>query len=305
MLKYIIKRVLITIPILLSVILIVFFALNVIPGSPAEVMAGEKADQAAIDAITEEWRLNDPVMVRFWHYVTNVVKGDFGTSYKLRMNVSQQILNAFPNTLKLAVAGLFFAWIVGIPAGVISAVKRNTFIDHFFMGFSLFGISVPVFFSALLAQWIFGVKLGWLPVAGLSSWQHLIMPAVVVGWASTGSVTRLVRSNLLGVMRHDFIRTARAKGLPEGRVIMGHALKNSLLTVITVMALQIATMLGGAVVTESVFGIAGLGRITVDALSSRDMPMLQGAILFQTMLIVGANLIADIMYSVVDPRIRV
>lgn len=305
MAKYIFNRLLISIPILLGVVLFVFLMLNVIPGNPAEVMAGEKADQQTIDAMTEEMGLNDPVLVRFGKYVLNVLQGNFGISYKLRMNVSNMLKDAFPNTLKLTVYSLAFAWIIGIPAGIISAVKRNKAIDHIFMGFSLFGISMPVFWAAILFQWIFGVKLRLLPVSGFGTWKHFILPSIVVGWASTGSITRLVRSNLLEVMNQDYIRTARAKGLREFSVVIFHGLKNSLLPVVTIMAMQIAQTLSGAVVTESVFGIAGIGRLTVDAIGMRDMPMLQGGVIFSATIVILANLIADILYSALDPKIRV
>jgi len=176
--------------------------------------------------------------------------------------------------------------------------------DYFFMGFSLAGVSMPVFWSALLFQYVFALKLGWLPVSGFYGWQYVIMPAVVLGWSSAGLIARLTRSSLLDVMRNDYIRTARSKGARELAVITGHALKNALLPVVTIMAIQVASLLSGAVITESVFGIPGVGRIAVDAIKSRDMPLLQGSVLFATILVIIGNLVADILYSFLDPRIR-
>jgi len=173
------------------------------------------------------------------------------------------------------------------------------------MTFSLMGVSMPVFWAGLLLQYVFAYKLGWLPVTGYKTWQAMIMPSLVLGWSSAGTIARLTRSNLLEIMKNDFIRTARAKGLKEGTVVVGHALKNAMLPVVTMMAIQVSSLLGGAVMTESIFGIPGLGRVAVSAIGDRDMPLLQGTIIFTTMLIIAGNLIADLLYSVLDPRIRV
>ncbi len=305
MILYIIKRLLIAIPLLIAIALIIFLILNVLPGNPIQVMMGEKASQAVIDRVTEEMHLNDPVMVRFARYIWDALHGDFGMSYKHNRDVGLMITEAFPITVKLAVCAAAAAWLIGIPAGIVSAVKKYSFFDNFFMGFSLLGVSTPVFWSALLFQYVFGYKLHWLPINGFATPLHMIMPAIVLGWASAGSVARLTRSNLLEVMRNDYIRTARAKGLREVLVISRHALKNSMLPVVTIMALQVSSLLSGAVITESVFGIPGIGRLTVDAINKRDMPLLQGSVLFCTVIVVAGNIIADIAYSFIDPRIRV
>jgi peptide/nickel transport system permease protein len=219
--------------------------------------------------------------------------------------VSDLIKLAFPHTVKLTVYSALVSWLIGIPAGIFSAIKQNTWVDRAFMGFSLMGVSLPVFWAGLLMQYVFAYRLGWLPTTGYYGIQYYIMPAIVLGWSSAGSVARLTRSNLLETLKHDFIRTARAKGLAERTVVVGHALKNALLPVVTVMALQVASLLGGAVMTESVFGIPGLGRVAVKAISDRDMPMLLGSILFTTAIVIAGNLVADIMYAFLDPRIRV
>jgi len=248
--------------------------------------------------------LDDPWPVRYVRFISDALRGDLGESYKLRRPVVGLLRDAFPTTLKLALAAALVAWCIGIPAGILSAVRPYSLVDNFFMGLALTGVSTPVFWTALLFQYLFSLKLGWLPVAGFYSAKHLIMPALVLGWSSSGLVARLTRSSLLDVMRHDYIRTARAKGLRQGPVILRHALKNALLPVVTVMALQIAFLLSGSVITESVFNIPGVGRIAVGAIQNRDMPLLQGAVLFTTVLVILGNLAADLLYGWLDPRIR-
>lgn len=302
--KKIIKRVLISIPVLLGVILLIFWMLNVVPGNPIAIMMKEHIKQDVIDRMTEYYGLNDPIMVQFGRYIVNALQGDFGISYKLNRSVTDLIVDAFPYTVKLAVAAACVAWLIGIPAGIISAVKKNTIIDRLFMGVSLLGVSMPVFWAALLFQYVFAYKLGWFPVSGADTWQSYILPAIVLGWSSAGTIARLTRSNLLETLEDDYIRTAWAKGLNKTGVIVGHAFKNALLPVITMMAIQVASLLSGAVITETVFAIPGIGRLAVDAISSRDMPLLQGTVVFTTILIILGNLIADVLYSVIDPRIR-
>jgi len=304
MAKYIIKRILISIPLMIAVVFIIFLLLKVLPGNPIAVMMGEHASQATIERVTKEMGLNDPVLVRFVRYIVNAAHGDFGRSYKLNRDVLGLILECFPNTVKLAISSCLVAWIIGIPAGIISAVKRNSFLDRFLMGFALVGISAPVFWAAMLLQFIFGYRLGLLPISGYDTPQAMILPAIVLGWASSGAVARLVRSNLLEVIRNDYVRTARAKGLKYRAVIVNHALKNSMMPVVTFMATQFAGVLSGAVITETVFGIGGIGQLTVNAINNRDMPLLQGSVIFATAIIILGNMVADIMYGFLDPRIR-
>ncbi len=302
--KFILKRLLISVPVLIGVTVIIFFLLNVVPGDPVALMMKEHISVDVVARVRAQMHLDDPAIVRYFHFLSGALKGDLGESYKLNRPVTSLILNAFPNTLVLALWAALFAWIVGIPAGILSAVKKYSLADNLFMGFSLLGVSMPVFWSALLFQYLFAVKLRWLPVAGFEDWRYVIMPAIVLGWSSAGIVARLTRSSLLEVMRNDYIRTARAKGLHELPVIFGHALKNALLPVVTVMAIQVAGLLAGAVITESVFGIPGVGRIAVNAIQARDMPLLQGAVLFETTLVILGNLAADILYAFLDPRIK-
>lgn len=304
MTKYIIRRILTAIPIMIAVVFIIFMLLQVLPGNPISIMMGEKAKPAVIERVSQELGLYDPVLVRFGRYLWNALHGDFGRSYKLNRQVSDLIKLSFPNTVRLAISASLFAWLMGIPAGIISAVKRNKAIDHFVMAIALIGISSPVFWGAMLLQFVFGFKFKILPLSGYSTYKHMIMPAVILGWASAGSIARMVRSNLLEVMKNDYIRTARSKGLKPWAVVYKHALKNSLMPVVTLMAIQFAGMLSGAVITETVFGIGGIGRLTVDAINNRDMPLLQGATIFSTLIIILGNMVADIMYSFLDPRIR-
>lgn len=302
--KYILKRILISIPVLIGVIFIIFIMLNVVPGDPITLMMGEHIKPDLIEQFRVRMGLDDPVIVRFFKYIINAIQGDLGMSYKLKRDVTDLIKDAFPNTVKLALFAAVIAWIVGIPAGIISAIKQNTIIDRLFMSVSLFGVSMPVFWGALLLQYVFAYKLKVFPVSGYKTWMHLALPAIVLGWSSAGTIARLTRSSLLEIMQNDFIRTARAKGASESIVVVGHALKNALLPVVTMMAIQISSLLSGSVITESIFSIPGIGRLAVDAISNRDMPLLQGTVLFTTVLIIGGNLVADILYSVIDPRIR-
>ena len=300
--KYITKRILITIPVLLGIILLIFFMLNVVPGDPVAVMMKEHLKEDVIENLRQSMHLDDPFFVRYFRYIWDALHGDLGMSWKLSRPVTQLIATAFPYTLRLAIASALFSWIMGIPVGIISAVKKNTLLDHFSMGLSLFGVSMPVFWVALILQNTFK---GILPVSGADSWRCYILPTVVLGWSSAGRIARLTRSNLLEVMRNDYIRTARSKGLSPFKVISVHALKNALIPVITVMAIQISSLLSGAVITESVFSIPGVGSLAVSAINKRDMPLLQGTVIFTAVLIIAGNLVADVLYSVIDPRIRV
>ena len=302
MARYILKRLLYAIPILLGVSLILFILLNVVPGDPVTLMFQEHVKPDIIERLKVEMHLDDPVYIRYFRFIWDALHGDFGISYKLNRPVSYLLLTAFPRTLLLASIAAILSWIIGIPAGILSAVKQYSLGDYSIMGFSFLGVSMPVFWSALLLQYIFSLKLGWLPVAGYGGLKYYIMPAIVLGWSSTARIARLTRSSLLEVMQNDYIRTARAKGLKEIPVIFSHALKNSILPVVTIMAMQVASLLSGSVITESVFGIPGIGRVAVGAIQSRDMPLLQGAILFATFLVIIGN--ADIMYAFIDPRIR-
>jgi peptide/nickel transport system permease protein len=304
MLKFVVRRLLASIPVLIGITAILFVMLNVVPGDPVALMMKEHASPEVIARVRAQMHLDDPLIMRYFQFLWSALHGDLGISVKLNRPVTNLIAGAFPNTLILAASAAVVSWVIGIPVGILSAVRRDTMVDHLFMGISLLGVSMPIFWSALLFQYVFAMQLKWLPVAGFYSWKHLIMPAVVLGWSSAGVIARLTRSSLLEVMRNDYIRTARAKGLRESGVIVRHALKNALIPVVTIMAIQVASLLSGAVITEAIFGIPGVGRISVDAIQSRDMPLLQGSVLFATALVILGNLVADLLYAVLDPRIR-
>lgn len=304
MFKYIVKRILVSIPIIIGVTLIIFILLNVVPGDPIVLMMKEHISPDVVERVRAQMNLDDPAYIRYFKFLWGALHGDFGTSYKLNRPVSKLILTAFPNTLILALSAAFISWIVGIPAGIISAIKKYSFLDYLVMGFALLGVSMPIFWAGLLMQYVFSLKLGWLPVSGFSGFKYIIMPAIVLGWSSSATIARLTRSSLLEVISSDYIRTARAKGLREISVLLRHALKNSFLPVVTVMAIQVSSLLSGAVITESIFGIPGVGRVIVNSIQSRDMPLLQGSVIFATTLVIVGNLVADILYSFLDPRIK-
>jgi peptide/nickel transport system permease protein len=303
--RFIVKRLLMAVPLFIGITAITFFLLNVVPGDPVALMMKEHADADVIARVRAQMHLDDPPVLRYFKFLSDfLLHGDLGYSYKLKRPVTDLIIGAFPNTLQLAVAAALVAWVIGIPSGVASAIRQYSAIDYGAMTFALVGVSMPVFWAGLLMQYIFGYKLRILPLNGLDGIQSLIMPAIVLGWSSAASISRLTRSSLLEVIRSDYIRTARAKGLREKMVITRHALKNAMLPVVTIMALQVSGLLSGAVLTESVFGIPGVGRVSVGAIQGRDMPLLQGTVILETLLVVLGNLAADIGYAFLDPRIR-
>lgn len=302
--KKILKQLIGAIPVLIGVILVIFIMLRIVPGDPVTTMLGDHVNEQVIEKITKEMGLDQPLYVQFFKYIWNALHGDFGTSYSYNRSVMDLIMESFPNTVKLAVLSALFAWGVGVVAGIVAAIHPNKFLDHLFMGTALIGVSMPVFMTALFLQYAFAFKLKIFPLSGMQGIKYYILPAVALGWNSAGSIARMTRSNLMAVMQEDYISTARAKGRGNGGTILFHALRNSMLPVVTMMALQLSSMLSGAVITESVFGIAGIGQLAVNAIGSRDMPLLQGTVVFTTLIVIIGNLIADCLYSVLDPRIR-
>ncbi len=301
----ILNRVLQTVFILLGVALLIFLMLRIIPGNAIVTMMGEHANPEAIERMTAELGLDQPFYVQFWMYLKGVFTGDLGTSYSLNRPVSELLATAFPNTVRLAIMAALVAWIVGIVCGIIAAVKKNGILDHAFMGLSLLGVSVPVFMVAMVLQYLLAYKLKLFPISsGNAGWIGYVLPAIALGWNSAGSIARLTRSTLMEVLQEDYIDTARAKGYRQLYVIVNHALRNAVLPVITMMAVQLSSLLSGAVICETVFSINGIGRLAVQAIDGRDIPLLQGTILFSTVIVILGNLIADCLYSVLDPRIR-
>ena len=304
MIQNILQRLLQTAGVLFGVALLVFLLLRVVPGNPIATLMGEHADTATIERMTEELGLNDPLPVQFFRYLAGALHGDFGTSYSLGRSVSSLMKGAFLNTLRLALAASLFAWFIGIGCGVLAAVSKDGISDRLLMGTSLLGVSMPVFMTAMILQYVFAYHLHWLPISGSDSWKCFLLPGIALGWNSAGSVSRLVRSTLLDILEEDYIDTARAKGLGRLQVLRKHALRNAMLPVVTMAAIQFSGMLSGAVITETVFSINGIGRLAMQAISGRDIPLLQGTTLFATLVVILGNLLADCLYSVLDPRIR-
>lgn len=302
--KRVLGRLLSMIPVLLGVMLLIFIMLRVVPGDPVSILLGEHYSQETVERLTRAMNLDKPLFEQFVSYVAGALRGDLGVSYAMKRPVTELILRAFPYTLKLTVLALVFAWGIGLTTGIIAAITKNKAPDRIFMAFSLAGVSMPIFMAALILQYFLAYRLKLVPVTSNGSLVSMILPAIALGWNSAGSVARMTRSSLIDVMMSDYIDTARAKGLTRPAVIFRHALKNSMLPVITMMTLQLSSMLSGAVVTESVFAIPGIGRLATDAIQNRDMPLLQGTILFTTILVMLGNLLADLLYTVLDPRIR-
>jgi peptide/nickel transport system permease protein len=248
--------------------------------------------------------LDQPMWKQFINYIAGMFQGDLGISYKYSLPVTGMIKEAFPHTVKLTLLAIIFAWVIGLVSGIVAAIRQNKLLDRLFMGFALMGVSMPVFMTALFLQYLLAFKLHWFSLTSDGTIISMILPAIALGWNSAGSIARITRSSLLEVMQADYIDTARAKGLAKGAVILGHALKNSMLPVITMMALQLSSMLSGAVITESIFGIPGIGRLATTAITNRDMPVLQGTVIVTTIIVIAGNLLADLLYSVLDPRIR-
>lgn len=304
MLRFIVSRFIQFVPVFFGITLLSFMLLQVLPGDPVTAMMKEHTDPEVVARVTHEMHLDDPWPQRYVEYMWGALHGDLGESYKLNRSVSDLLLTAFPKTLELTIGALLFAWTIGLGVGILSALRPYSISDNLAMLFALLGVSVPIFWSALVFQLVFGFQLGWLPISGFKDLSYLIMPAIVLGWSASATIARLVRSSLLEVMHSDYIRTAHAKGLKNRVVIVRHALKNSVLPVITLMAVQVSALLSGAVITESVFGIPGVGRISVNAITSRDFPLLQGAMILTIVLVVAGNLVADLSYAFLDPRIR-
>lgn len=303
-LKAVGKRLLGSLPVLVGVVLVIFLMLRIVPGNAITTMMGEHANAETIERMTSELGLDRPWYEQFARYVGGIFTGDMGTSYKLHRPVSELIAEAFPVTVRLALLAAVVAWVIGIVCGVIAAVWKDRFLDRLFMGFSLLGVSVPVFMTAMVLQYFLGFKLKLFDLSYSGSFANYILPAIALGWNSAGSIARLTRSTLVETLREDYIDTAKAKGRGQAGIVLLHAMRNAMIPVITMMALQISSLLSGAVITETIFGLPGIGRLCVDAISGRDIPLLQGSVLFTTVLVILGNLLADCLYSVLDPRIR-
>ena len=305
MLRYIFRRVLFLIPVLVGVAFCVFLLLYLTPGDPAKMALGDLATEQAIQEFREKEGLNDPFWIRFGKYVYKaVVKGDIGRSYSSKTPVMDELLAAFPATIKLSGFAMFIAVIIGIPCGIISAIKQYSIFDTVTMIFAMIGLSMPVFWLGLLLILLFSVHLRWLPSSGFDTFKAMILPSFALSAQAISMVTRMTRSSMLEVIRADYIRTVRAKGQTERVVLWGHALHNALIPVVTIVGLQFGHLLCGAMLTESIFAVPGVGRLMVTSIMARDYPMVQGAVLFVATAFSFVNLLVDILYAYVDPRIK-
>lgn len=302
--RYLMKRLLIAVPTIIGITMVVFILMYVLPGDPMAILMGDVLDMKTVEMLREQMGLDDPMYVQYFRFVGNALKGNFGQSYQTRRAVSDIIGSAISATIQITVAAYVISILVGIPTGVIAAVKHNSWGDTGTMLFSMLGICLPPFVVALLLLYIFGFKLPWLPLGGYGTFAHMILPAITLGVRPAGMLARLTRSGMLEVLRQDYVRTARAKGLKEQVVLVRHALKNCLIPVITVMGGQIGGLLSGSVVVESIFSWPGIGKVSVEAISARDFPVVQATVLLSALIVVGINLLVDLSYAFVDPRIR-
>ena len=305
MFRYIVKRILWLIPILLGVSFIVFTIMHLSPGDPVTMILGEGASEEAYQALRTEMGFDQSFIVQFLNYVRGVVfEFDLGRSYVSNRVVLDEILVRLPNTIRLASWSILFATLIGIPLGVISATRPYSKVDNVVMFISLVGVSMPTFWQALLLIILFTSTLGWLPASGFTSWQQMIMPVFALATSSMGTIARITRSSMMDVLDQDYIRTSEAKGVSDRRVIFQHALRNALIPVVTVIGLQFGALLGGAVLTETIFSINGLGTMMVNAIRTRDTMVVQGGVLFIAFIFTLVNLCVDILYAYIDPRIR-
>jgi ABC-type dipeptide/oligopeptide/nickel transport system permease component len=301
---FIIRRVLYTLPVIIGVSVAVFLMIHLIPGDPAQLVAGMEASEQDIANVRRALGLDEPIYVQYMKFVSRAVVGDFGNSFRTGRAVLEEVGYRYMNTALLGLAAMLVTVLFGGATGIISAVKKFTAVDNVSMLVSLLGVSMPTFFLGLLLMLAFSVHLGWFPLTGKGTWLHLVLPALTLGTPSAAVISRLTRSSLLDVLEQDYIRTARAKGLAEFIVINSHAIRNALIPVVTVLGLQMGYLLGGAVVTETVFAWPGIGRLIVQSILARDFPVVQASVLFLAMTFVVLNLLTDLLYSFLDPRIR-
>jgi ABC-type dipeptide/oligopeptide/nickel transport system permease component len=301
---FISKRILYTLPVVIGVSVAVFLMIHLIPGDPAQLVAGMEASEQDVANVRRALGLDQPLYVQYMRFVSRAVLGDFGTSFRTGRGVLDEVGSRYMNTVVLGLAAMLVTLVLGGASGIISAVKKFTAVDNVSMLVSLLGVSMPTFFLGLLLMLVFSVYLGWFPLTGKGTWLHLVLPALTLGTPSAAVISRLTRSSLLEVLEQDYIRTARAKGLAEFVVINSHAIRNAMIPVVTVLGLQFGYLLGGAVVTETVFAWPGIGRLIVQAILARDFPVVQASVLFLAMTFVLLNLLTDLLYSFLDPRIR-
>jgi peptide/nickel transport system permease protein len=309
---FILRRLLQTIPVLFLFSIVVFTVLRLVPGDPALVMLGLEATPEAVAEIRQDMGLDKPIFVQYGIWLGKVVQGDFGVSWRSKQSVESLIWRRLPATLELTIGAMIVALVIALPLGILSGVRPNSGVDVAATGFSLLGVAVPGFWLGLMLLLLVSVRLNWLPPSGhvplredpIASLRHLILPAITLGVGLAAPLARFVRSGMLDAMQTDYVRTARAKGLPERLVVLRHALRNGLLSVVTVLGLEFGALLGGAVITESVFDWPGIGSLLLTAIKQRDYAMVQGTVLFISAIFILVNLVVDLSYGLLDPRIR-
>ena len=307
MLRYVARRALALVPILLGISVVTFVVLRVIPGDPVQAMVDQRGvgvDEATVRSIREHFGLDRPLPVQYVKFVADAARGDFGRSFATRQPAAGELLARLPATARLAAAAMALAVLAGIPLGMLAAARRHTWVDSASMVTALSGLSMPVFWLALILQYVLSVRLGILPASGYGGWRNLVMPAVALSAAPAAVIARITRSAMLEVIGSDYVTTARAKGLSERLVIWRHALRNALVPVVTILGLQIGGLLSGAVITESIFNWPGVGRLLLDSMLRRDFPVVQGGVVMVAAVFALVNLLTDLVYAVVDPRIR-
>lgn len=304
MINYILRRLLLSIPLLVGVTLVIFTLTRILPGDPARVIAGPLASQQEVQKIRERFGLNDPLYVQYVTYMTNLIQGDMGESLRSKLPAIQEIMSRLPNTLMLIAISLTVASIIGIPLGILSAVRRYSITDYLATSIALFGISMPVFWSGLMLIFLFAVVLRWLPAGGFGTLLHFILPSFTLSFFLIANIMRVTRSSMLETLNQDYVQTARSKGIKERKVVYKHVLRNAGIPIVTIIGLQFGTLLGGTVLTETVFAWPGIGRLMVLSIFSRDFPVLQGTVLIFALIIIVTNLLTDLSYSLINPRIR-
>ena len=302
--KYILKRLLVVIPTLLFIVFVVFFILNITPGDPGRIMLGTTATQEQVDMLNESLGVNRPLLVRYVDYIWDALHGDFGTSYTFNVPVTQVLMPKFPTTLRLAILSVCCSALLGIPLGILSAVKKHSLIDNALTVLALFLASVPGFWLGLMLMLWLSLSWGLLPSSGVGTWQHYIMPVMTLALPSAAFISRLTRTTMLDSMNQDYIRTAKGKGARDRRVIFGHALRNALIPVITQLGMNFAGLLGGAMITEIVFGLPGFGNAIVAAIKAKDVPLTMFAVIFLSTTFMLIMLVVDLIYAFIEPRIK-
>lgn len=304
MLTYLVRRLVLTLPVLLGVATLVFALIHLVPGDPAEAMLGESAPAADLADLRTKLGLDQPLLVQYGHFLSGLVRGDLGTSFRYDTPVASEIGQRLGRTAQLALVAMAVSVVVAVPLGIVGALYRGRAIDQAAMAVSLAGIAMPNFWLGPLLAIIFAVELGWLPVSGTGSWRHLVLPAVTLGAALAAIVARMTRASLVEELSELYVLAARARGVSRTRAVLRHALRNSLIPVVTIVGLQLGAVLTGTIITETIFSWPGVGRLLIQAINFRDYPLVQGCILFIAVTYVAMNLIVDVAYAWLDPRIR-